>query len=303
MHFVGVAAVLAMTGALSIRGAHRGGKSRAARGGTAGSGGSLDVVTVRTSDLDGLRAGFEAAQKRQPTPAELADLVEGFVNEEVLYREGMARGLDRGDLVVRRRVIDRMTEIARPHGPDREPTRAELEAWFTAFRHRFVRPATVTVEQIFVDPGRHQDPRADATRILTQLEQGHGAVLDTSRRPAGVGDATLLPGTLTDTTALELSHLFGGDFASRAMAGPIGRWQGPVWSPRGIHLLRVHARHAERVPTFAEAERYVRADWLTVERRGTRAAAESLRPHYRVVLPPGLRGSDGKDGSTLGPGR
>jgi hypothetical protein len=243
-------------------------------------------VTVRTSQVEELRAGFRATQKREPTPAELGDLVEGFVSEEILYREGLARGLDRDDRVVRRRVIDRMTELARPRVPDHEPTEAELTAWFSRYRHRFVRPATVSLEQIFFDPKRHPDASAAAARALATMHQGGaGAHFPGSGQ---LGDPTLLPRSLADGTALELSHLFGSDFAAEAMAAPIGEWQGPVPSHQGAHLVRVLARHPERMPTFAEAERYVRADWLTVERRGTRAAAESLLPHYRVLLPPDL---------------
>jgi len=36
-------------------------------------------------------------------------------------------------------------------------------------------------------------------------------------------------------------------------------------------------------------EKLVRADWLTVENRGRRAAAETLLPTYEIVLPPDLR--------------
>ncbi len=307
MHFVGIAALLGGLGALAIREARRetNGRgippaARSARSAPATTASATAarpsvVVTVRTSEVEDLRAGFRATQRREPTPAELGDLVEGFVSEEILYREGLARGLDRDDRVVRRRIIDRMTELARPRVADHEPTEAELASWFSRYRHRFVRPATVSIEQIFFDPRRHPDARAAAARALAAIHRGGAPAGQKAGQKAGsvpasgqLGDATLLPRALADSTALELSHLFGSDFAAQAMAAPIGEWQGPVSSSHGAHLVRVLARHPERMPTFAEAERYVRADWLTVERRGTRAAAESLLPHYRIQLPPEL---------------
>ena len=204
---------------------------------------SPGVVSVRTSDVDDLRAGFRATQKREPIPAELADLVEEFVAEEMLFREGLSRGLDRDDRVVRRRVIDRMTELARPHAPTREPTRAELESWFRAYPHRFVQPATLTVEQLFFDPRRHPDAGAAAGRALALIEGG--ASVAPSRPVDELADPTLLPRKLTDSTELELSHLFGHDFAAEAMAAPVGAWRGPVSSPHGAHLLRVLARQPQ----------------------------------------------------------
>jgi hypothetical protein len=42
------------------------------------------------------------------------------------------------------------------------------------------------------------------------------------------------------------------------------------------------------LPSFEEAEKHVRADWLTVETRGQRAAAESLSTRYQIRLDPSL---------------
>ncbi len=56
-----------------------------------------------------------------------------------------------------------------------------------------------------------------------------------------------------------------------------------------MHLVRVRQREPERVPTFEEARKHVRADWLTSETRGLRAAAERLAPRYRIELDPPTR--------------
>ena len=48
----------------------------------------------------------------RPTAGELGRLVEDFVREEVLDREALARGLDLADLVVRRRLVQKMEVLA-----------------------------------------------------------------------------------------------------------------------------------------------------------------------------------------------
>lgn len=242
------------------------------------------VVTVRADDVEGLRAGFRTAWKREPTPGELGDLVLTFVNEELLFREGMAQELDRDDRVVRRRVIEKMTALARPTAPG-DPGREELRRWYQTYSHRFLRAATVTFQQIFFDPKRRGDAGAAARQALATLsDRGKDTPL-----PPGVGDSFVLPSLMTDKSAVELAHVFSPGFAAAVFDAPPGRWQGPVASSYGVHLVRVVSRAAERLPPFEEVEKHVRADWLTVETRGLRAAAESVLPRYDVVLPSELR--------------
>jgi len=243
------------------------------------------TVTIATSDVDAARAQFRAASKREPSPPELADLVQGVISEELLFREGMALGLDRDDGVVRRRVIEKMTALARPTAPDSDPPRAALARHYETYRHRFVQPAAVSFEQLYFDPGRHGDATAAASKALATLTNADAA----QPAPDGTGDASVLPAAMKRRSQLELAHLLGEGFAAAVFAAPVGRWHGPVASRHGVHLVRIIARDAEKLPPFEDVEKQVRADWLTQETRGLRGAAMSLLPRYQISLPPELR--------------
>jgi peptidyl-prolyl cis-trans isomerase C len=238
------------------------------------------TVNVTARDVETLEAGFGAAWKRAPDAGELADLVEAFIGEELLFREGMALGLDRDDAMVRRRVIEKATMLARPSAPAAEPTADELRRWYELYPHRFRQPGSASLEQLYFDARRHADPQAAARAALGRLAgQPAGAP-----PPAGVGDSFVLPGNLSGRSEMQLAHLFGAEFAAAVMAAPLARWHGPVRSTYGFHLVRVSRREQARMPPFAEVEKHVRADWLTTETRGVRAAARNLSPRYRVEL-------------------
>jgi hypothetical protein len=277
VHFAVLGAMLFGLSALARRGAadQRSAAPRPAR----------RAVTIATSDIDAARAGFRAAQKREPNPQELADLVQGVISEELLFREGTALGLDRDDRVVRRRVIEKMTALARPAAPDSDPPREELARHYQSYRHRFVQPAAVSFEQLYFDPARRGDATAAASQALIGLAKAGAA----DPAPAGAGDTFVLPATMQRRSQLELAHLLGEGFATAVFAAPIGRWHGPVPSRQGVHLVRVIERVPERLPPFDEVEKQVRADWLTQETRGLRAAALTLLPRYEISLPPEMR--------------
>jgi hypothetical protein len=251
------------------------------------------TVVSRTVVLDaravaGLRASFHAAMTREPQPAELADLVQEAVGEEILFREGLARGLDRDDGVVRRRVIEKMTALIHPSASTSDPPREELRRWFDLYRHRFVRPGATTFDQLFFDSRRRDNSRPtvlDALAARRVLLAAHPAAAP----PAGLGDPFVLPPRMTDKSDLELGHLYGDRFVRALAEARPWVWTDPISAANGILLVRVVARRDERMPEFEEVEKLVRADWLTVETRGQRAAAESLLPRYQIVLPAEVR--------------
>jgi peptidyl-prolyl cis-trans isomerase C len=243
------------------------------------------AVTVGPRDLELQRASFRAAWKREPDTSELADLMEAFISEEMLFREGAALGLDRDDTVVRRRLIEKATALARPSAPVGEPDAAELRRWYQMYPHRFQQPAAFSLEQLYFDTRKHADAGAAATAALVSLANQPAG----KPAPQGVGDEFVLPTSLTDRSQAQLSHLFGTAFTAAVEAAPLGRWHGPVRSNYGLHLVRVMAKQASRLPPFEETERHVRADWLTAHNRGLRDAALGLLPRYQLQIDPAVR--------------
>jgi peptidyl-prolyl cis-trans isomerase C len=243
------------------------------------------TVLVTPGDVDTMRASFRAAWKRDPDADELADQIQAFVSEEILFREGTALGLDRDDVVVRRRVIEKMTVLARPTGNRGEPSRDELQRWYQVYRHRFRRPTELSFTHFYFDDKKRADPAAAARTALASLS---GAPDADSAAVGTVGDSFVLPTTMNDKTEVQVAHLFGEGFARALVAAPVGSWQGPQTSNFGVHVFKVTRRQPGRLPAFEEIDKHVRADWLTVETRGLRAAAESLAPRYQVQLDPAL---------------
>ena len=65
-----------------------------------GGGESSQQIRLTLDDLRQLDLHFASQWRRPPTPEELNRLVESKVQEEVLYREALALGLDKDDTIV-----------------------------------------------------------------------------------------------------------------------------------------------------------------------------------------------------------
>ena len=73
---------------------------------------------------------FQSQWRREPTAQELNRLVENKVQEEILYREALAMGLDKDDTIVKRRMAQKLQFLAEDVAAAREPDTAELRSWF-----------------------------------------------------------------------------------------------------------------------------------------------------------------------------
>jgi PPIC-type PPIASE domain len=244
--------------------------------------GALDApseIVVDRPRLESLTAQFQRVWQRPPTTEELRGLVESFVREEVLYREGVALRLDRDDPVVRRRVGQKMTFLADAQAPA-EASEAELQAWLEAHPDAYRVEPRYSLRQVYFDPAR-RGPRLEADVASARAALGRGT--------AGVlGDATLLPASVDSAPASELARVFGQEFADAVAALPVGGLRGPIPSSYGVHLVELRAREPGRTPALAEVRPAVERDLLRARAdEAGEAFYQSLRQRYTVRIEAG----------------
>jgi hypothetical protein len=209
-----------------------------------------DEIVVDVARVAALAEQFARARQRMPTGSELQDLVDDYVRDEILYREGVTLGLDRDDSVVRNRVRMKMEVLA--DDPGAEVTDADLQAWLDAHPDRYAQPDRYDFRQIFF--GSSSGAVEQALHQLTVTPDADGSAL---------GDATLLPAALHDAAEPEIAAQFGDGYAAALRAAPIGRWFGPVSSAYGVHVVRVDRREGGGTAALsavrADVERDLRA--------------------------------------------
>src|SRR3982750_2344344 len=156
------------------------------------SGGGRIVIT--RGGGGGLVTQHVAARGAGPPTPELNHLIESYVRDEILYREGVRLGLERDDIVVKRRVRQKIEMIAEEDASTRAPTDADLFAYLTANRARFVQPAILTFDQVFIGESR-SGPGVVHVVAVTREALRKGA------DPEELGKPTLLPHRVTRTPA------------------------------------------------------------------------------------------------------
>jgi hypothetical protein len=202
------------------------------------------TIVVGEGQIASMRETYERTWRRQPTTEELKSLIEGYVRDEVLYREGVALGLDRDDSLIRRRVRQKVEFLTESVYGVPVASDATLQAYLARHGDRYQPDPRFTFEQVYVGAGR-----------LAQLDE-----------------------RMERASAREVARVFGQEFAAALAELPVGAWQGPILSGYGPHRVRLVERIEARTAALAEVREQVKRDWL----RDELAAAQEK--HYAGLL-------------------
>ena len=240
-------------------------------------------IVLSLDELATMEMYFESQWHRRPTPQEFQALVEDKIKEEVLYREGLAMGLDKDDTIVKRRMAQKMQFLAEDVAAAHEPSTAELKAWFEKNTDKFALPGRYSFRHIYFSPDKrgtnaHNDAAAALAKIAGQPE--HSPLIPS------VEDRFMFQDYYGDRTPSTIAKEFGPQFAVALEKLKPGSWQGPIESGFGWHLVFVDTVVPGRIPAFEEVESEVKTAWLGEQKaQAWQKAYQTMRAKYAVLLP------------------
>ncbi len=229
----------------------------------------VDTIIVDEGVAQRVASLWESQMQRPPTQDELANLLESWIEEEILYREAMRLELDADDVIIRRRLVQKISFIAEESSLE-EPTDEVLLDYLQTNAARYQLPARFTFSQLLFTSA------SAATEALATV-----SALDNWRT---LGEPTLLNPSYADRNKREVISAFGNEFADAlATLTPNGTWQGPIQSDFGYHLVRLDQVREPASPGFETVRNLVLSDYLFDMRQNARANyLNSIKSGYRV---------------------
>jgi hypothetical protein len=189
---------------------------------------------------------YQDNQGRAPSEQEMADLTVKWAQNEVLYREARLMGLDKGDEMIRQRLILKLRNVLFNRVVAQPPGEKELRTWFEQNRAAYDRPDAYDFEQFMVGGPETQDQAAALAAGLAVApppSEWRTALRRYQKRPAQ-----------------NLQLLFGDEAATQLIQHSHGQWM-PIRSPAGWHLARIIARYPGEPADFDQIRSQVGEDW------------------------------------------
>jgi hypothetical protein len=239
-----------------------------------------EKIVVSSSRIANLADGFARTWRRPPSEQELQGLIEDYIRDEVFYRAGRAAGLDRDDVVIRRRVRQKMEFLAEEVSAP-QPTEAQLADFLASNPERFRKEDRLTFQQLYLNPSQRAGAiDRDIEHISAVLARGETAI-DT----AGLGDPFLLGDEFRDVSLRDTTNSFGDGFARKVFTAEQGRWLGPIASSFGQHFVFVTERTRGSVPPLDAIRPAVARQWAEARRIETEQKLyRTLRDRYEISV-------------------
>jgi hypothetical protein len=238
-------------------------------------------IEMTEADITLLAQTFQGQWQRPPTEEELRNLVDARIREEVLYREALAVGLDRDDLVVRRRMVQKMEMLSQDLALLADPTDQELQAFFRENQDDYLVPPLVSFSHVYFNlDQRGAAAEEEALRALGEIR----AEDPQPTRAPDRGDRFMLQYDYSLLTPLDVQRQFGAQFAEALFELEPG-WHGPIFSGYGLHLVNVGQRVESRAPAYEEVREQLINDFNRMRRdRANEALYEGLLESYEVTI-------------------
>ena len=191
-------------------------------------------------------------------------------------------GLEQGDIVVERRLAQRLEALVKSLLAPADPSEDELRAWFDENIEQFTQPDRYSIVQVYFDPDRRdQSTLADAREALEALQSINGIPADI----ANYGDRLLSQNRFVSQTELDLSKSFGSRFVEQVTELEPGLWHGPILSGYGTHLVYVTEIARAPLPDYESFAQQVREGWTEekIDELGEQFV-ESLVAKYEITI-------------------
>lgn len=236
------------------------------------------TIEVSAARIESLESQFRAVWNRLPTAAERRGLIDTYIRDEVVYREGVAMGMDADDPVIKRRIRQKMEVMSEEAGEQLTPTDADLSDYLAKHPDTFRRPPVLSFEQVyFSGEATVADIAAWSNAALPELNRG--------APPVRFGQPSLLPPSIESQSLDRIAREFGEDFAAKLETLPLAVWQGPIASGFGAHLVRISKRQPAELPALADIRPLVQREWENDRRERNRAESyRAMAANYRIII-------------------
>lgn len=218
--------------------------------------------------------------------AELQAVIDAYVDEEALYREAQAYGLEQSDNVIRQRMVQKMSFLMSDLAAGGlQGTPEELQAYFNENLEAYAIQPWATFTHVFFDATRHgaEGARTAAEAAKQQLNDS-GALFNDA---TGVGDNFPFLRNYVERTFEYIASHFGYDFAGslQTIDASATLWQGPFRSAYGEHIVLMTERAERRYPELEEVLSDVEFDFENQQSMDALdEMTQAIRDTYRVEI-------------------
>lgn len=230
-------------------------------------------IVVSEGQIRHLATLYKKTWQRKPTREELQALIQEYIKGQAAYYEGMSMGLEKDDVVVTRRLRQKVDFIAEESLERPAVTDDVLQAYLQKNPDKFLAEPTLSIRQVYFEPG-YQGSTAVAKieKVLAELIKNPDEAIEE------LGQRYVFKPYYINQSLTGLKHVFGKDFVDALLKAKTGVWTGPFKSSFGSHLAYIDKKQEAYLPELSIIYDKVFNEWQNSLRE------QSLDLYYAELL-------------------
>ncbi|NVK49366.1 MAG: peptidyl-prolyl cis-trans isomerase [Cyclobacteriaceae bacterium] len=215
---------------------------------------SENAIVIDDTEYDYLLSLWKNQWKREPNEQDIKAFLDQYLRQEVFYKEALVLGLDHNDIIVKRRLAQKMEAVSNDlNAMLNPPTDNDLREFYETNDSLFLLPPTYSFKQVLFT---NQEPNWQTELQATQKALNDGQAIPTSRVLK-----LSIANEWENSPINEIAKAFGGEFASKLESLPLNQWAGPIESGFGQHLVFISEKRDSELADFETIKSYVEKEY------------------------------------------
>jgi len=240
---------------------------------------SKNTIIINDFDVSSIISKWEMQWKRPPTEIELQNLINLNIKQEIFYQEALKMNLDHNDVIIKRRLSQKMQFLSNDIAAMVEPKDENLKEYYKEHVDKYLTPPTYSVYQITFSPDKRKDNYKDA---LETLEQFPNATFDEMKN---WGDTLPFNYYFENVNANELGLQLGSKFPEGLKDQKSNKWVGPIPSGFGYHLVYITDKTEPQLPPYESIKKSILRDYeYDNQKEINEAIYQELKKKYQIEI-------------------
>jgi len=116
-------------------------------------------IYISDQELTSLLSAWQSQVGRPPSDEEIVNIINNFVQEEILYREALLLDLDQEDRIIKRRLAQKITFLKQETIPN-DPSQEEIKKFFEKNKNNYFIPPTYSFSHHYFSKESNAKERA-----------------------------------------------------------------------------------------------------------------------------------------------
>ena len=233
------------------------------------------TVILYDDEINGLIETWSAQVGRPPNDKDLQGIINQLIEEEILYREALKLNLDKDDIIIKRRLAQKIGFLKQEE-QTKPPTELKLKEYFESKKKQYFLEKRLSFTHLYFSKEKN-----GAIRAINSLK----IIVDQDYLPDS--DPFLVGKNFVNKTPKEIDRDFGSGFSANLINAIIGSWLGPFESVYGSHLVKISKIIDARNPDYEEVKKAVLIDYvLEKKQQEMKDFIQDLKKEYEIQINP-----------------